>query len=260
MAQLTAGGRDYPVRAILFDKDGTLMDFVYTWGYWGERVLAQFSQQLVASGLRALEPEVASVWGLRLNEVGGTADYDRNGPLSMGTMEEMLALLTWQGYERGLSWAEARVLASESRFYGDAQLEEARRVQAIPHIGFFLEQCRLSGIQLGVVTADESDAAEKHLGWLGIRSYFSVCIGNDQVERGKPYPDMVELACRELGVASSDVVVIGDTNGDMKMGRAAGAAVVIGITPEGREAEGRLSQADVVISSYLDLVIKGDGR
>ncbi|WP_245237803.1 HAD-IA family hydrolase [Paenibacillus ihuae] len=63
-----------------------------------------------------------------------------------------------------------------------------------------------------------------------MRSYFSSVIGTDQAERGKPFPDMALLACGQLGVHPSAAAVIGDTNGDMRMAKAAGAAVAIGIT------------------------------
>lgn len=82
---------------------------------------------------------------------------------------------------------------------------------------------------MAVVTADETAAAESHLRWLGIRQYFTAVIGTDQVEQGKPFPDMALLACQRLGVSPAEAAVIGDTNGDMRMAKAAGAAAAIGL-------------------------------
>ncbi|MNZ85381.1 Phosphoglycolate phosphatase [compost metagenome] len=79
------------------------------------------------------------------------------------------------------------------------------------------------------------------------------------VERGKPFPDMVKLACRELSVECSKVAVIGDTNGDMRMAKSAGAAAAIGIAATQEEAQLLLPDADIRISAYHELVIRESG-
>jgi len=262
MPNVMAGQVSYPVQAILFDKDGTLMDFICTWGYWGERMLARFFTELEAKGFVApISTDTGSLWGTIHADDGRIVDYSRNGPLAMGTMEDMKAILAWQGYRAGLSWADARVLVDGCWEFADKQLEQARAVSTMPGVIAFLEQCLESGLKLAVVTADETAAAEKHLAWLGIRHYFSVCIGTDQVENGKPFPDMALLACRELGVAPSEVAVIGDTSGDMRMAQLVGAAVGIGIVGAdvGSNERSQLLGADVIISGYHELSI-GEGQ
>lgn len=256
MPQLIVAGISYPVQAILFDKDGTLLDFIYTWGNWSEHMLARFSQELELRKLPPLDRDISSLWGTHHAPDGTIIDYDRNGPLAMGTVDELLTVLAWQGYLRGISWAESKVIVQDCRGYADEKLDESRAARALPDIIPFLDECRRSGVALAVVTADETAAAVKHLEWLGIRHYFAVCIGTDQVERGKPFPDMVELACRELNLACSQAAVIGDTNGDMRMAKSAGAAIAIGIVPFDSPYEGQMTSADAVIRSYRELVIR----
>lgn len=65
---------------------------------------------------------------------------------------------------------------------------------------------------------------------------FDVVIGTDLVERGKPFPDMLLLACERLGIPVQHTVVIGDTDGDMEMARSAGAGYRIGIGERGESA------------------------
>lgn len=255
VVQLRAQDKTYEVQAILFDKDGTLLDFTYTWGSWGERLLASFSGELVQKGLPALRPELLSLWGIIYNESGEISGYDRNSPISMGTIGDLMSLLAQEGYQAGLSWAEAKMLAEQCRQEADEQLEASRTARLLPGAGAFLEQCRHRGILLGIVTSDETEAALKHLEWLGIRSYFDVCVGADLVDRGKPYPDMVELACLKLGVHANTTAVIGDTNGDMLMARAARAAAAIGIDEEGIIGKEGYPAAEVVIAGYLELRI-----
>ncbi|MFD2880723.1 hypothetical protein ACFTAO_39950 [Paenibacillus rhizoplanae] len=58
MTELITPQGNYPVSAILFDKDGTLLQFISLWGSWGECFLTQFNRQLEQRGLRV--PHAAS--------------------------------------------------------------------------------------------------------------------------------------------------------------------------------------------------------
>jgi phosphoglycolate phosphatase len=255
MPELRIAGTAYPIQAILFDKDGTLLDFIHTWGNWSERLLARFYQRLEEKRLLPPSLDSETLWGTRRGPRGDIIGYDRNGPLAMGTIDDLLTVLAWQGYRSGLSWAESKVLAEDCRKYADEQLQVTKPVKTLPGVIPFLEQCRNSGIVLAVVTADETAMAHNHLDWLGIRGYFSACIGTDQVNRGKPYPDMVELACEKLSIDCSQAVIIGDTNGDMRMARSAGAALAVGIAESDAAGIQLLPDADYVISSYSELEI-----
>ncbi|MFC3799236.1 HAD family hydrolase [Cohnella sp. GCM10012308] len=227
MAVLHAAGASYRIDGILFDKDGTLLDFIYTWGNWSEHLLARFSASLTERKLPPIRVDLDALWGVLRSEEGDVVDYDRNGPLAMGTVGEMLAILAWHGYRSGLSWAEAKTLAAEAKLAADARLEATRAARLLPGVLDFLEACREAGVPLAVVTADETDAAIKHLAWLGIQARFDAIVGTDQVERGKPYPDMALLACKRLGLQGGRFAVIGDTQGDMRMAKEAGAAAAI---------------------------------
>ncbi|WP_052415736.1 HAD family hydrolase [Paenibacillus graminis] len=229
MPELITPQGKHSISAILFDKDGTLLQFISLWGSWSECFLEQFTCQLAGRGLEFPVQHRASLLGTVHDAGGRITGYDRNGPLAMGTMSDLYAILSWQGYLLGLSWAESMELVELCRQEADALLERSRPVLPLPGLLRFLDQCAASGVALAVVTADETAAAENHLRWLGIRGYFSAVIGTDQVERGKPFPDMALLACEQLGVQPAEAAVIGDTNGDMRMAKAAGAAVAVGI-------------------------------
>ncbi|WP_310830204.1 HAD family hydrolase [Paenibacillus pedocola] len=262
MPELITPQGNHAISAILFDKDGTLLEFVSLWGSWAECFLEQFTRQLEARGLEFPAPYLASLLGTIHNAEGKITDYDRNGPLAMGTMGDLYAILSWQGYLLGLSWAESMELVDICRQEADEMLERNRPALPLPGLVRFLDDCAAQGLAMAVVTADETAAAEKHLTWLGIRSYFSAVIGTDQAERGKPFPDMALLACEQLGVQPSAAAVIGDTNGDMKMAKAAGAAVAIGITGAVDTAGDAVGDkvADPVAARYLlpdaDLVVR----
>jgi phosphoglycolate phosphatase len=247
VAELIVQGTSFELDAILLDKDGTLLDFVSMWGFWSERVIERFRSRLTEQGLAPFDPAaIPSLWGTLHDREGRIMEYDRNGPLAMGTMDDLRAILAWQGYRAGLSWAEARAEAIRCSEAADIALEQARPARLIPGVAPFLAACRERGIPLAVVTADETAAAFQHLEWLGIRDYFQAVVGTDQVERGKPFGDMTTLACRLLGVQPARAAIIGDTNGDMLMGRAAGAALRIA-----------LAQGDTAVFPDASHIIRG---
>lgn len=254
---ITPQGR-YSVSAILFDKDGTLLQFVSLWGSWGEHLLGKFTAYMQQRGLLINKEQLPALMGTVHNTEGIITDYDRNGPLAMGTMNDLYAILAWQAYLLGLSWAEAMELVHQCRLEADAMLEEKRPVLALPELHRFLDECAGAGLPMAVVTADETEAAEKHLHWLGIRHYFSEVIGTDLVNQGKPFPDMVQLACERLDIDPAQTAIIGDTNGDMRMAKAAGAQVAIGLSE--REDNFALNlilpDADVIVRSYAELRIE----
>src|SRR4029453_13378725 len=195
MPDLMINNRAYKVTGILFDKDGTRLDFIAMWGCWSESIFSELKQQSMRRGISFQPDRIPALWGTKHESDNKIIDYDRNGPLAMGTMQDLYAVLAWQLYSEGMSWAEAMELVQQCKMHADIELERLRPARPLPGSIDFLQSCREHGIKLGVVTADETEAANKHLEWLGIRSYFDVVIGTDLVDRGKPFPDMMQLAC-----------------------------------------------------------------
>lgn len=251
MPDLIVNKMRYPIKGILFDKDGTLLDFIGLWGKWSESMFRHYESLLPERKIGSL----SELWGTLHDETGRIVDYSRTGPLAMGSIGDLLAIFAWQGYRLGLPWGESMRLARESKRLADEEMERVRPAFPMPGIVPFLKQCSEQGLLIGIITADETPEAVKHMEWMGIRPYFKTIIGNDQVERGKPYPDMVEKACLGLGMAPSEVAVIGDTNGDMQMGNAAGAVVTVGIISEEAAfaGNGALKDAKETVSSYDQL-------
>lgn len=181
-------GLSNPIKAVLFDKDGTLLDFTGMWGFWTDCVLNDFRKQLATRGLRIDTDEFPQIWGTFHDDQGRMNGYDVRGPLAMGTMDEVYAVLTWHGYRAGLSWAEAKIMVRECLAQAEEEMEQHRPARPLPGVQEFLEKCRTEGVVMGVVTADDTPSAIKHLQWMGLDSFFDVVIGTDLVERGNLFP------------------------------------------------------------------------
>ncbi|MCR8657177.1 HAD family hydrolase [Paenibacillus endoradicis] len=255
MTVLNINGTALPIKGILFDKDGTLVDFLHTWGHWVELILDRFSQGLQEQGLSPLGEEFYVTMGVVYNTEQGIIDYDRQGPLSVGSVSDLLTIVAMQGYLHGLTWAQALVLANQSQQAANEQLEQEQRVKAMPNLLQFLQQCIEQKLKLAVVTADEQYAAKKHLQWLDLDIHFQAIIGHDCVTQGKPFPDMIHLACEQLQLHPSEVVMIGDTNGDMLMAQSAGVQAAIAIVTDETLPLTNYSEANFIIYSYQSISI-----
>lgn len=243
-------GRRVSIKGILFDKDGTLLDFVGLWGTWALTVTGLLEQAVLQAGGK-LTVDRGKVLGLILDNGGAVVDYDVEGPLAMATEAETTAVLAWQLYAAGVPWNEAM---RQVRLLLDSAMETVRQQRSakpVPQLEPLLARCRELGLRLGVVTADRTSEASAHLEWMGLGAYFASIVGTDLVPLGKPDPSMALLACAELGLRPEEVLVIGDSNADMQMGKRAGAALTVGYAPGGKMEH--LLDADEIIRSYDEL-------
>jgi pyrophosphatase PpaX len=101
---------------------------------------------------------------------------------------------------------------------------------------------QLASYKKAVITNTPMDCAQQILNKFHITPYFETIITSDDVQKAKPYPDIVFKACERLGVQPRTVLLIGDTDSDVKAGRAAGCTVV-----------GLRIDADITIQRLADL-------
>ncbi|RUT28392.1 HAD family hydrolase [Paenibacillus zeisoli] len=252
MPKLRVSGREYEVDGILFDKDGTLLEFLPLWGRWAEFLTDQVAEAIRSIGGFPVPLEVKREWlGLDMNEHGRITGYDLGGPLSMASIPEIEGILAWQLYKQGLPWNEAIAKIRIFRMRATKYIEHERPVFPVQGLQGFLSQCNELNVPLGVVTADQTDEAVKHLSWMGISGFFKTIMGSDLVSEGKPSTEIIYKACGELGTAPERTALIGDTSGDMQMGQGAGMAVTIGLSRDGSILHG----AKEMITTYEALVI-----
>jgi HAD superfamily hydrolase (TIGR01509 family) len=85
---------------------------------------------------------------------------------------------------------------------------------------------RLSSYKKAIITNTPTDCARQILRKFSIEHYFQEVVTSDDVKRAKPDPEVVFKACERLGVDPKTAVLVGDTDSDVKAGRAAGCTVV----------------------------------
>ena len=108
-----------------------------------------------------------------------------------------------------------------------------------------LRQLRERGVPVAVASSSVRERLDRTLA--GAELAFAVSIAGDEVEHGKPAPDMFLLAAGRLGVTARDCVVVEDSPPGVAAGVAAGMATLAVCRVPGTEAA--LSQADRIVHS-----------
>ena len=101
----------------------------------------------------------------------------------------------------------------------------ANRVSLFPSAKMTLEQLREMKLPLAVATSSVSASARPLLERTGIRSLFRVVITGDEVQQGKPHPDIYLLAAKKLGISPEACLVIEDSLAGIAAGKAANMRV-----------------------------------
>jgi beta-phosphoglucomutase len=142
--------------------------------------------------------------------------------------------------------------------YYDAMLADPQvlRDNQWPHNVALLRTAREAGCKAGLATMSRCQQARRVLKVLDLAEAFDFVATRDDVERGKPDPEIYQLIARELDVATGECLVIEDSLARVKAAVSAGMHVVAVSTPFTREAFRRASllPAEQIVDDPGDLV------
>lgn len=183
-----------PVRALLLDLDGTLIDTA------GD--LASAVNSLLAHHHRPTLP------------FEQLRPYVSQGGLTMVSIAFQLERESDQAFELWQQYLEiyAANISHHSRLFDGME-----RV---------LEVAESAGVAWGVVTNKPEYLTLPLLRALKLQQRAGCIVGGDTLAEAKPSPAPVLHACESLGVAPAEAVMVGDDRRDIDAGRAAGSRTI----------------------------------
>lgn len=212
-----------PLRLIIFDVDGTLVDSQAD-------IVASMSAAFRAAGLPVPpRAEILSIVGLSLNVA-----IPRLAPGQPPELYDSM-VETYKADYMGLRASQGS-RRSSPMYPGIAEM--LAQVQAVPQY------------LLGVATGKSRRGLEALLAGHDLTGMFITQQVADH-HPSKPHPAMVLAALADTGIAADSAVMIGDTEFDMAMARAAGVRA-IGVS-WGYHTVDRLAGADKVVHRVADL-------
>jgi HAD superfamily hydrolase (TIGR01509 family) len=106
---------------------------------------------------------------------------------------------------------------------------------------------------LGLASSSNRELIDLALELLGVKHLFKATVSSEEVERGKPAPDVYLEAARRLGVEPTRAAAIEDSHNGILAARAAGMHVVAIPNRHFPPGEDALAAADVVLASPAEL-------
>lgn len=225
------------IRGLLFDKDGTLIDFNQTW-FSIIMTLARSAAPGDEAAARALAAAGGYDW-IQQKFVGGSV-------VAAGTIKDLVDL-----WHPALGVVERRDRIE--RYDAVAVAQGSRSAVGLPHLLPTLKSLHRSGFVLGIATNDSVAGARATTQALGLTRLFDAIIGYDSVVQAKPWPDQLQLFATQTGLPASAIAMVGDNSHDLEMARAAGAGLAIGVLSGNSTREELAGLADIIIDSIADL-------
>jgi HAD superfamily hydrolase (TIGR01509 family) len=112
------------------------------------------------------------------------------------------------------------------------------------------------GCRLAVASSSPLEVIEHVLRAAGLADAFAAVVSSDEVERGKPAPDVYLTACARLGVEPARAVAVEDSGNGIRAAHNAGMCVIALPNPHFAPAPDALALAARVIASPADLTVE----
>jgi phosphoglycolate phosphatase len=214
----------FPVRAVLLDLDGTLLDTVLDLHAAACGMLADLGRPPVAvEEIRAYVGRGIPNLVKRVLAGKLEAADDPNPP-------------------------PADALTSFKKHY---EHFNGRAAKPFPGVIEGLDAFKAMGLPMGVITNKAQAFTVPLLERTGLMSYMQVAVAGDQLPKPKPDPMPLVWACGRMNVSPADTLMIGDSVHDYHAGRNAGCKVFL--VPygynEGQDVKGLA--ADAIVESIL---------
>lgn len=119
-----------------------------------------------------------------------------------------------QSFEKYLPELESEMLIKEYREFNHEHHDEY--IKVFDGAQEVVKQLHDEGYDIGVVSNKLVETVTRGLDFCGMRDYFEVIIGCDDVQAVKPSPEGLIKACGELHRAIDNVIYVGDSCGDIQ--------------------------------------------
>ncbi len=223
-------------KGVLFDKDGTLIDYAKSWGPVNIEAAA-----LAARGDAALAAHLLSLGGA--DPATGHAAPD--SVLAAGSAADIA--------DRWCAGGAGFATADLTRRLDGLFVAAAAHAVPVADLALLFGRLKARGLAIGIASSDNERAIRRMVTHLGLAPLVDFVAGYDSGHGLKPGPGMALAFCRAAGLAPAEIAVIGDNGHDLAMGRAAGAGLVVGVLTGTGTRDSLAPLADRVIDSIAEL-------
>lgn len=224
------------IRGLLFDKDGTLLDYAASWDPVNRRAAL-----LAAHGDATLADRLLELAGVD----GETGHAVADSVMSAGTAVDIARV--W--IEGGARFELTFLADALDRLFCSAVAD----MVPVTDLGALFDSFQARGFRLGIASSDSEAAVWETARVFGIAHRLDFVAGYDSGHGTKPDPAVLAAFCRTTGLTPAEIAVIGDNSHDVGMGRAGGAGLTIGVLTGTGTLESLSPLSDVCLDSISDM-------
>lgn len=247
MPLLTIFEHTIDVECVVFDKDGTLIDFDHI---WSSRIRKAVDNLLVVmqKGVK-LRSDIFRSVGVSLQN--GTI-FDLS-PMSIGTAAQIEIIVATVLYQHGFDWQLAQQVVADEFLPVLNALPTREELKPLGDLPYVFSKLQAAGIQIAIATMDDRVGTEASLQLLGIRQYVDMLVCGDDPLPSKPDIAVLQSITDQLGVGFDKMMMVGDSVNDLLMARSASLAFTLGISGAMGNEELLLQFADA-IAPTIDVI------
>lgn len=224
------------IKGILFDKDGTLLDYDESW-LPVNRELARIASE----GDAALADRLLSACGM--DPVTGHIVPD-----------SLLAAGNTRQIAEGLVAAGSSLDVSDLTVRLDELFSHAADFSVpVTDLSAFFARLHARGFRLGVASSDNERSIRQTAARFGFSQYVDYIAGYDSGFGSKPEAGMVLGFCAATGLQPSEVAVVGDNNHDLHMGRNAKVGLTVAVLTGTGSRESLAAASDHCLNDITEL-------
>lgn len=249
MITLAFGGNVFNnIKAIIFDKDGTLID---SWLYWGRVIELRAKALMEYYQIRKLElSDICSTLGLSVKE----NRLKEEGPIALVSREEVIDI-TWELLNsNNINSTKSEISDIFNKTHDIFKKEMDKYIRIIPGVKEFLGKIPSNIVKI-LITSDAFANTEKGLELVGIKDYFDLVLTKESSDKPKSSGETAKAALSKFNVDRSQTVVIGDSPADYQMGKNAGIDNIILVATGQITKENLLNYSKFVVSSMKDIKV-----
>jgi phosphoglycolate phosphatase len=224
------------IKGILFDKDGTLLDYDESW-LPVNRELAHIASQ----GDAVLADHLLAACGM--DPVTGHIVPD-----------SLLAAGNTRQIAEGLVAAGSKVEVVELTIKLDELFSNAAEFSVpVTDLAAFFGRLHGRGFKLGIASSDNERSIRLMAQRFGFAEFVDYIAGYDSGFGSKPEAGMVLGFCKATGLEPAEVAVVGDNNHDLHMGHNAEAGLKVAVLTGTGSRESLAAASDYCLNDITEL-------
>jgi HAD superfamily hydrolase (TIGR01549 family) len=226
---------------VVFDKDGTLIDFDFTWGSRGHAAI----DAIVAENAHRASLRTTLLTTIGLDPRSGRALPE--SPLVVGTLGEVAVVAATVLHQAGEAWSQAIASATHHVRRIMAPPPRPDEVRALAAVEPLFRALQHAGIKIAVLTNDDRFGTIRTLTDLGLMDMLAGVVGADDGHGAKPEPGGLVHLAESTATPMDRVAMVGDSIGDLVTARRAGAALAVGVLSGAASRLQLQPHADVIL-------------